>query len=113
MLVVQDLIKVLTLEKACIIAQGLMSLHHISQIMDCRWNGHTFHASSCSARMDAGSSSTKMRPVNIGEQQTAVKVCAWANLIQTVFYFYLHITSGDGNRIYFVSKVHTVSLKWR
>lgn len=28
---------------------------HISQIRNCRWNGHTFHASSCCIWMDVGS----------------------------------------------------------
>lgn len=89
-LVVQDLIKVLTLEEACVIAQGLM--RHTSIKLDCRWNGHTFHASSCRIWMDVGTSSTKRickhswvtdggQSLRLGEPSTV--------------HFHLHIASGD------------------
>lgn len=48
---------------------------HFSQIRDRRWNGHTFHASSCCIWMDVGTSSTEIYPVSMCERQMVVKVC--------------------------------------
>lgn len=66
---------------------------HISQIKDCRWNGCTFHASSCCIWMDAETSLTKMYPVSICERQMVVKVCSWAKPEQTVVCFCPNLTS--------------------
>lgn len=105
-LLVQDLIKVLTLEDLCIIAQGLMSVHHIAQIRDCRWNGHTFHAPPCCVWMDARTFFTKMYSVSICAWQIVVKICAWDNSMQPVVHFFLCITPGDGNNITSVVQIN-------
>lgn len=84
--VMQDLIRQLTLEE-------MPDETHVSQIKDCRWNGCTFHASSCCIWMDAETSLTKMYPVSICERQMVVKVCSWAKPEQTVVCFCPNLTS--------------------